>query len=1312
MKILWGPDETTVFDQQLQKFLSMDSFNYVATQHFRQKTVPDWSDVWREQGPFRPDWVFLVDPLSRLMPRQMLTAEIPLLALTDAPVVMDDALLVQVLAGWDALLPRSLAAQQRLNALGLHTLTTVWMGIDPTVHRVLPAAERLHELLYYAPDTLAPGNAEYAQLSARWHPDFFIATNPVFLPFHFQRSRYVVLDVPELMPLHLEAMACGAILICPDGYTLHPLFQPGQHYLTFQPGELETCLETLTPRREAEIRAEALNCVQAFTYTHLADQLRTELQQWPGRERCQARLKRQQQEPLWAMQIEVWSQLSSPHPAALELMSEHLNRPEFPRDQRHALALSTICAEAARHPLNKGDRAGLLQHAYLLHEQMISVFERNLQALMLAWQQRQATRVLQLLADILPLLPTLPAQPLLAFLIGRDPLFRSLSRWYSPERALWLFCGWLELTCLEQCACWSELLTRSRIWLEQASLPQFHQLHLVALHRLGELQALQQHYHQTLAECPLEVHFCLQAATEIASRDAAAALEILSSGRALAARLIPALQSIEIFHALERLIWRKTGVKSEPRRDSYVLWEGNLQSHHSLALINRQLVAVLARQSALYLTCLPFDASEVLAPPPGDFSNHLQEPDVFVSHRWPPRFQAPQAGKWVNILPWEHGPLPEEWVTILKRELDEVWVPSRFVADSFEQSGLRPGSVRVIPNGTDTACFTPEGESWAFPGGTAKLRFLFVGGMIYRKGVDLLLQAYAQAFTRHDPVQLVLKGFGAQGVYSSQSLAEQFRYFEQNPEAPELVFLERSDLSAEEMASLYRGCDVYVHPYRGEGFGLPILEAMACGLPVVVPDAGPALEFTTTECAWYVPAWTAFDTFKNIANLGQTPFYPYYYEVDISALAQCLRAIAADPDQIAVRGQAARQAALAYSWEAMGQKTLAAIQALSDQQPPYRHRMAHALQVWQEQQQTEPAPEELVWIDSPETLLPLLRQRLHHVWVHQRARFGDYLAWALSQGLRLRDYVQLELPPALPAELTVFQSSEFVFLAPVLQASDYVRLVQHHEVAHVSLTSEPPFSGLVWLCPGQPLPVPTEAMAVWYTHPDQAEPLKALGWSSEKLLYLPPAVDFERLHPRIAPLTLDESLGKTTLLALPEMGQSTRWQVLLEAYLRAFTEQDPVNLVVKPLGLALDDAVTAVVSWLEDAGYDPEHIPGLTFVQEPLGWNNLPGLLTGSKALIALDDTLGYYALAAQAAGCRVIARGQYPFLARPFAEYWHESDREHLVWLLRQAVNQPAEHSGRAIREYLQPHYDLPIWEQRTTDFLEAFALRRQWGL
>ena len=44
-------------------------------------------------------------------------------------------------------------------------------------------------------------------------------------------------------------------------------------------------------------------------------------------------------------------------------------------------------------------------------------------------------------------------------------------------------------------------------------------------------------------------------------------------------------------------------------------------------------------------------------------------------------------------------------------------------------------------------------------------------------------------------------------------------------------------LSETEMAGLYAACDCLVHPFRGEGFALPIVEAMACGLPVIVTGA-------------------------------------------------------------------------------------------------------------------------------------------------------------------------------------------------------------------------------------------------------------------------------------------------------------------------------------------------------------------------------------------------------------------------------------------------------------------------------------------
>ena len=59
------------------------------------------------------------------------------------------------------------------------------------------------------------------------------------------------------------------------------------------------------------------------------------------------------------------------------------------------------------------------------------------------------------------------------------------------------------------------------------------------------------------------------------------------------------------------------------------------------------------------------------------------------------------------------------------------------------------------------------------------------------------------------------------------------------------------------MPRLFAACDVLVHPYRGEGFGLPVLEAMACGLPVVVTAGGPTDEFVPPAACWRVPARVA-----------------------------------------------------------------------------------------------------------------------------------------------------------------------------------------------------------------------------------------------------------------------------------------------------------------------------------------------------------------------------------------------------------------------------------------------------------------------
>jgi glycosyltransferase involved in cell wall biosynthesis len=54
------------------------------------------------------------------------------------------------------------------------------------------------------------------------------------------------------------------------------------------------------------------------------------------------------------------------------------------------------------------------------------------------------------------------------------------------------------------------------------------------------------------------------------------------------------------------------------------------------------------------------------------------------------------------------------------------------------------------------------------------------------------------------------------------------------------------------MAQLYQAADAYVSLYLAEGFNLPALEAIACGLPLICTKGGPTDDFTTPDFAWHV----------------------------------------------------------------------------------------------------------------------------------------------------------------------------------------------------------------------------------------------------------------------------------------------------------------------------------------------------------------------------------------------------------------------------------------------------------------------------
>jgi glycosyltransferase involved in cell wall biosynthesis len=135
--------------------------------------------------------------------------------------------------------------------------------------------------------------------------------------------------------------------------------------------------------------------------------------------------------------------------------------------------------------------------------------------------------------------------------------------------------------------------------------------------------------------------------------------------------------------------------------------------------------------------------------------------------------------------------------------------------------GLRPERVHAIPNGYDHAAFVPVGPA-TNDGGVPYV--LFVGNLLPHKNLPRLTEAVAHV-ARQSPVRLVIAGSGTpRRVGELRRLADRVG-----------VQLELTPyVSQRALPSLYRGARLVAMPSLAEGFGLPALEAMACGTPVVV----------------------------------------------------------------------------------------------------------------------------------------------------------------------------------------------------------------------------------------------------------------------------------------------------------------------------------------------------------------------------------------------------------------------------------------------------------------------------------------------
>ncbi len=359
-----------------------------------------------------------------------------------------------------------------------------------------------------------------------------------------------------------------------------------------------------------------------------------------------------------------------------------------------------------------------------------------------------------------------------------------------------------------------------------------------------------------------------------------------------------------------------------------ILVQGNSRPDNSYGIVNVSLAGAL-RDRGHRVLVEPWDQSpaaferawegrgaEYFAGEPED--GH----DLVIRQYWPPVWERPRCRWFVVIQPYEYGAVPLSWVAGAA-SADAIWVPSSFAKSCWVKAGADAGKIFVVPNGIHPHRATAEPVSG---------RLLYVGGGIWRKGVDLLFAALSGLSEPElSSMELVIKETGYGSYYTGQSLVD--RLLESNPAVAARTTVLRKEMDRRELLELMASATALVHPYRAEGFGLPMLEALSVGVPVIATRGGAADDFLDDGNAYLVRSKLMFGAAAIDEQVGPAGGLHHWVEAEIGGLQGRIREALrspAPPERIA----AGIETASRFSWDAAAIAAELAIERMASHDQP------------------------------------------------------------------------------------------------------------------------------------------------------------------------------------------------------------------------------------------------------------------------------------------------------------------------------------------------------------------------------------------
>jgi len=267
---------------------------------------------------------------------------------------------------------------------------------------------------------------------------------------------------------------------------------------------------------------------------------------------------------------------------------------------------------------------------------------------------------------------------------------------------------------------------------------------------------------------------------------------------------------------------------------------------------------------------------------------------------------------WVPYAPIDHETIPPQVLDRLRQTYHPV-AYSKHAAGLFAEAGL---DYHYIPHGVETSIFKPydrggkiQAKKWlefepdVFLVGTVARN----AGWPSRKGYPELFEAFAVFHDKHPEARLVAHTEMIDTRYSGMNLSalaklygiDDFVRFSR-------PYVNLTGFSPREMCRFYNAMDVFCLPSMGEGFGIPLIEAQACAVPVITTD--------WTACAELCGSGWLVRVGKKIPTLLQA--FQAYADVDalIFAMEDAYRTLH-NADLRESKQQRAREFAMQYDWE-------------------------------------------------------------------------------------------------------------------------------------------------------------------------------------------------------------------------------------------------------------------------------------------------------------------------------------------------------------------------------------------------------------